>query len=128
MDSKILITIDRDLMWKHFQWYKKKNPRTKTYPFCSKITEKQWLKNGKPKMTKSGKSQAQKSRSRKFNEIKKSDLKYSVLSLNDLLPMESRPYKALKEKWGLLGEWIADYYGLSNKMFENGLVEMIVFS
>lgn len=126
--EKILITINRDLMWKHYQWYIANNPRVRTYPFCSKITEKQWLKNGEPKMTKSGKSQASKTRSRKLSEITKENLKYSVLSLNDLLPIDSRPYNSLKKKWGELGIWIAEYYGLAGKMYENALVEMVVYS
>lgn len=125
----ILITIDQDLMWEHFQWYREQR-NIRTYPFCSRITEKQWKDKDKtiPKMTKSGKSQASKTRSRKLSEITKDNMKYSVLSLNDLLPIDSLAYKSKKEKWGKLGEWIADYYGLSNKMYTNAMVEMVVYS
>ncbi len=127
--EKILITIDQDLMWEHYQWYKNQGS-VRTYPFCSKITEKQWLDGAKtiPKLTKSKKSQATKTRSRKFSEIEKSNLRYSVLSLNDLLPIDSRPYNSLKEKWGNLGKWIAEHYDLNDKMYTNAMIEMIVFS
>jgi len=127
--EKILITIDQDLMWEHYQWYKKQG-RVRTYPFCSRITEKLWLDKSKtkPKMTASGKSQAQKTRSRKLDEISIKDMKYSVLSLNDLLPIDSLAYKSKKEKWGQLGVWISSYYNLDNKNFTNAMIEMVVYS
>lgn len=55
-------------------------------------------------------------------------VRYSVLSLNDLLPITSPIYNNLKEKWGNFGIWVAKKYGLSDKQFTNSMIELRVFS
>lgn len=122
-----LITIDRDVMWEYYLHYKSTKPRARTFPFARKITEKLFNKDGSPKMTKSGKSQAQKSRNRKFNEITKDDMMYKVISLNDLLPIDSMGYNNKKEKWGDLGKFLAKKYDMEGLEIENAMIEYIFY-
>lgn len=98
--EKILITIDQELVKKYEKYYFKKYPARKKSYFKT-----DW-------------------KSKRKNPTQM----YSVLSLNDLLPMNSRPYKNLKGQWGEFGKWIAKHYKLENKNFEQGLVEMALFS
>lgn len=53
---------------------------------------------------------------------------YSVLSLNDLLPIDSMAYGSLKEKWGDFGVWCAKHYGVNDKQLTNSMFELRVFS
>lgn len=124
-----LITIDRDVMWEYYLHYKNTKPKARTFPFARKIIEKLWLDKAKtkPKMTKSGKSQAQKSRNRKFNEITKDDMMYKVISLNDLLPIDSMGYNNKKEKWGDLGKFLAKRYNMDGLEIENAMIEYIFY-
>lgn len=62
------------------------------------------------------------------NKTHKKELMYSVLSLNDLLPMSSEMYNSLKEKWGDFGIWVAKKNGMSDKKIKNSLIELRVFS
>lgn len=55
-------------------------------------------------------------------------VRYSVLSLNDLLPITSMMYSSQKEKWGDFGKWVAKKHGLSDKQFTNSMIELRVFS
>lgn len=54
--------------------------------------------------------------------------RYSVLSLNDVLPMDSMMYGALKEKWGDFGRWLAMKNGFTNAQLKNSIIELRVFS
>jgi hypothetical protein len=54
--------------------------------------------------------------------------RYSVLSLNDMLPITSLAYGDLKGKWGDFGVWCAKHYGLSDKQLTNSMFELRVFS
>lgn len=54
--------------------------------------------------------------------------RYSVLSLNDLLPIDSMAYGSLKEKWGDFGVWCAKHYGVNDKQLTNSMFELRVFS
>ena len=54
--------------------------------------------------------------------------RYSVLSLNDLLPIQSMMYSNLKEKWGNFGIWVAKKNGLSDLQLTNSVFELRVFS
>lgn len=124
-----LITLNRDVMWEYYLHYRNVKPKARTFPFARKITEKQWLDKAKtkPKMTKSGKSQAQKSRNRKFSEITKEDMMYKVLSLNDLLPCDSMGYSSQKSKWGDLGKFLAKYHSMYGLEIENAMIEYIFY-
>lgn len=62
------------------------------------------------------------------NKTKKKELLYSVLSLNDVLPMPKEIYDTLKEKWGDFGVWVAKKYGMSDKKIDNSVMELRVFS
>jgi len=62
------------------------------------------------------------------NKTKKKELLYSVLSLNDLLPMSSEIYGSLKEKWGDFGVWVANRYGMADKLIDNAMIELKVYS
>ena len=39
MSEKILITIDRDVMWEYMQYYFKTNPRSSTFPFAKETID-----------------------------------------------------------------------------------------
>lgn len=54
--------------------------------------------------------------------------RYSVLSLNDLLPISSEMYSNLKSKWGTFGVWVAKKNGLSDLQLTNSVFELRVFS
>jgi len=64
----------------------------------------------------------------KNKKIKKVKYLYTVLSLNDLLPINSMVYSSLKKQWGDFGEWLASYYKLSNLNLENAVVEYRIFN
>lgn len=125
--EKILVTIDRDIMWEYFQYYKKNNPRIRTFPFAKKITEKKYKEDGSLDLTKSG-NQRTKRRSRNLNEIDKNCLMYKTLSLNDLLPINSMSYKTKKKHWGDFGVWLAKRYDLCDKNITNSIVEIEINS
>lgn len=127
MQNKILITIDRNLIYEYMQYYFKQKPKARTFPFASNITEKQFNKDGTPKLTKGGK-QATKSRSRTKAEITIDNLDYGVMSLNELLVIPDRfMMNGLKEKWGDLGEWIAKHYDIQGKMYSDAVVEFRIY-
>ena len=109
-------------MWKYYLHYRKVKPKARTFPFARKLTEKLYNKDKTPQLTKGGK-QKTKTRNRKFEEITRDDMMYKVLSLNDLLPIDSMNYKTQKSKWGDLGEWIAEQHSFANKKINNALVE-----
>lgn len=125
--QKILITLDRDIMWEYFQHYKRIKPRCRTFPFASKLRYKLLDKNGEPQRTKGGNIKY-KARSRKLSEIEKENLTYKPLSLNELLPIDSMAYKTLKERWGDLGKWLATENDLDEKLFSNSIVELSIFN
>jgi len=114
-------------MWKYFEYYKSNHPKARTFSFARKITEKLFNRNGTPKMTKGGR-QSTKSRNRKFDEITKDDMLYGVLSLNDLLPIDSRSYSTQKKKWGEFGVFLARLNNLENMNYKNAVVEYKIFS
>lgn len=53
---------------------------------------------------------------------------YSVLSLNDLLPINKNDYSVRKQKWGDFGIWIAKKHGCSDKKIENSMIELRLFA
>lgn len=53
---------------------------------------------------------------------------YSVLSLNDLLPIHTNDYAIRKQKWGDFGIWVAEQYGYSNKNIGNSMIELRLFA
>lgn len=127
MLNKLLITIDKNLMFEYMTYYFKQKPKARTFPFASTITEKQFNSDGSPKLTKSGK-QATKSRSRNKSEISVDNLDYGVMSLNELLVIPDRfMMNGLKEKWGDLGEWIAKYYNIEEKMYSDAVIEFRIY-
>ena len=95
------IVINREIVEQYDKEYFKKNPRSR----------KSWFKNNW-----------------KNKGIKNVKYLYGVLSLNDLLPIDSMAYSNLKKKWGDFGLWLANYYGISNKNYKNAVVEYRVFS
>lgn len=128
MSNKILITIDKHLMREYMDYYFKKNPRCKTFPFAKRKTEKKFKADGTPDCTDGG-NQRTKKRSLSKSEITDDDLIYSVLSLNEVLIIPDRiQMNSTKEKWGLFGEWIALKYDLNNKLYTNSVFELRVFS
>lgn len=51
-----------------------------------------------------------------------------MMSLNDLLVINDRlAMNGVKEKWGALGQWIAEEFKLSNLQISNSLVEFRIF-
>jgi hypothetical protein len=122
-----LIVLDRDLMWEYYLYYKKKNPRVRTFPFAKKITEKLYKSNGEPQLTKGGRHKT-KTRKRNLKEIEKDNLLYKVLSLNDLLPIDSMNYSTQKKKWGDLGVFLAQHHNVDGMRIENSLVEFRFFA
>ena len=127
MAEKILITIDRDIMWKYMEYYFKQHKTAKTFPFCSKKTEKLFNKDGTPQLT-SGGNQKTKSSSRKKTDIEIQHLDYGVLSLNELLVIPDRfMMNSLKQQWSDFGLWLSDYHGISGKMYTNAIIEVVVY-
>lgn len=125
--EKILITIDRDLIWEYFLYYKMIHPKARTFPLCTKISEKQYKSDGSPKLTKGGNHQS-KSRKRKFSEINKDNLLYGVMSLNELLIIQNRmTMNDIKSNYGDLGLWIADRFDITNKMYSNSIIEYRIY-
>lgn len=59
-------------------------------------------------------------------KIKKA--RYSVLSLNDMLPISSMMYSSMKSKWGDFGKWVAQKYGVDNMQINNAILEIRVYS
>lgn len=53
---------------------------------------------------------------------------YSVLSLNDLLPINSMAYGSKKEKWGDFGIWVAKKYKTDEMKIQNSIIELRLFS
>lgn len=53
---------------------------------------------------------------------------YSVLSLNELLPISPPKYATIKKQWGDFGKWLAKEYKLTNKQFNNGIIEYRTFN
>jgi hypothetical protein len=98
--EKIVITIDRELIRKYNEQYFEEYPKRKKSFFMNN-----W-----------------KSKKKKPKEL------YSVLSLNDLLPINSMSYSNLKSQWGDLGVWVAKEHNLLNKNIENCIVEYRIFS
>lgn len=126
-EEKILITIDRKLMWEYCQYYLKENPRVKSFPLASKITEKLYNKDCTPQLTKGGNPKT-KSRKRRINELSLDCMLYGSMSLNEILVIQNRmTMNGIKQKWGNFGMWLADKYNLSNKKIENSLIEVRVF-
>ena len=124
--NKLYIELNRDIMYEYFKFYKNKYPRAKTFPFSTKETVK-LFKNEKPQLTKTGRQKVKK-KSRKINEIKKEHLFYKVISLNELLPINSMNYKTTKTKWGELGIWLADKYNYNDLNLTNSLIEVKFFN
>jgi len=62
------------------------------------------------------------------NKTKNKELMYSVLSLNDILPIPADIYGTLKEKWGDFGVWVAKRYNVSDMNIQNSILEIRVFS
>jgi len=128
VNNKILITIDKHIMREYMDYYFKTNPRCKTFPFAKRKSEKKFKSDGTPDLTDGG-NQRTKKRSLSKSEITDDDLLYSVLSLNEILVIPDRiQMNVTKEKWGLFGEWIAEKYDLSNKLYTNSVYELRVFS
>lgn len=125
--EKILITIDKNLMWDYKEHYFKAKPRARTFPFASKITEKLYNPDGSPQLTK-GKKQKTKSRKRTRNELTRDSMLYGSMSLNELLVIQNRmTMNGIKEKWSEFGEWIAKRYGLNDKQVDNSIVEFRMY-
>ena len=124
--EKLYIELNREIMYEYFQFYKTKHPRSKTFPFSTKETIT-LFKNGKPLLTPSGKQRV-KRKSRKISEITKKNMLYKVISLNDLLPIDSMCYKNTKTKWGELGVWLANKYGYNDLKLTNSLIEVKFFN
>lgn len=107
--------------------YKKKHPRTRNVPFAKKYTKKLFNKDGTPKLTKGGNKKT-KTLSRTWSKYETKDSLYGAMSLNEILVINNRhTMNGIKDKWGKLGEWIADKYDLSNRNIKNSLVEFRVF-
>ena len=64
----------------------------------------------------------------KNKKIKKVKYLYGVLSLNDLLSIDSMAYGNLKKRWGEFGVWLCEKYGHSNMNYKNAVVEYRIFS
>ena len=124
--NTLYIELNRDIMYEYFNFYKNKYPEARTFPFATKEIIK-LFKNGKPQLTKTGRQKTKK-KSRKINEIKKSHLFYKVISLNELLPINSMSYKTTKTKWGELGTWLANKYGYNDLNLTNSLIEVKFFN
>ena len=125
--ESFIITIDREIIWEYFQFYKKTNPKIRSFEFATKITERLYLPNGEPQLTSGGK-QKTKRRKRRLHEITKDDMLYGVMSLNELLVIGNRmTMNGIKKKYGKLGLWLADKYGLTNKQYSNSVMEYRVF-
>jgi len=104
------------------------NPKCKTLPFAKSETIKLFNKDGTPQLTAGGKQKTKKKAINKKNYTI-DDCMYGCLSLNDLLVIQNRMVMNNKKaSWGLLGEWIADKYNLSNLQITNCLMEYRVFS
>lgn len=98
--DKILITLNRELFAEYDKVYFKNNPRARKSYFMNDWKSKK--KN--PKQL------------------------YSVLSLNDIIPIDQRMYNTLKEKWGNFGKYIADKYNFSEKQLTNAVVQFAIYS
>ena len=124
----IKIVINRELIHEYHLYYMEQNPKCKSLPFAKKETVKVFNKNGSPKITKGGKQTTKKKAISKKN-YKMSDCLYSVLSLNEILIIQNRMVmNSKKAQWGLLGEWLASKYNLTNLNISNCLMEYRVFS
>lgn len=125
--EKILITLDRDVMWEYFQYYKKKKPKIRSFEFATKITEKLYNPDGTPQLTKGGNHKT-KTRKRSLKEITKDDMKYGVMSLNELLVIQNRmTMNGIKYKFGELGLWLAQKHGIDGKMYSNSIIEYRIY-
>lgn len=124
----ILITIDRDTTWEYFKHYLREHPKARSFPMCTKITEKLFEKDKvTPKLTTGGK-QKTKTRSRKLTEIKRENMLYGAMSLNELLIIQNRDtMNGIKQKWGDFGLWLAKKYEIENARYSNSIIEYRVF-
>ena len=100
MNKFITITIDRELIKKYNKYYFKKHPKAKKSYFMNN-----W-----------------KTKKKKPKEL------YSVLSLNDILPISPPAYSKLKNQWKDFGIWLAKEYKLKNKKFTNGCIEYRLYN
>ena len=126
-DNYFTITIDRDTMFEYYNYYKKLHPKIRSFEFASKITEKLYNKDGSPQLTKGGNHKT-KTRKRKLEEITKDDLKYGVMSLNEILVIQNRmTMNGIKHKYGELGLWLAERCDIKDKLYSNAVVEYRIF-
>lgn len=124
---KYLITIDKQLIHEYHQYYILKNPKCRTLPFARLEIIKEINKDGTQTLTKGGKQKTKK-QSISLKKYIPSDCLYGVMSLNELLIIQSRmTMNAKKEKWGNLGIWIAEKYNMSNLNISNSLMEYRIY-
>lgn len=128
MSEKILITIDKELIYKYNTYYLKTHPRARNVPFAKKVSEKVLDKDGNQALTTGGNKKT-KTKARSKNNFTVDDCLYGTMSLNEILVINDRlAMNGIKEKWGLLGEWIAKEYKLDNKLISNSMIEFRVYS
>lgn len=107
--------------------YKKTHPKSRNVPFAKKITKKLLNKDGSPKLTKGGNKKT-KTKARSWKDYDINSCLYGTMSLNQLLVINNRmTMNGIKKKWGDLGEWIAEEYGLVDKQIKNSLVEFRIY-
>lgn len=124
---KYLITIDKPLIHEYHLQYLREHPKCRTLPFAKLKTINVLNKDGSPKLTKGGKQKTKKASINKKDYVME-DCLYGVMSLNEVLIIPSRmTMNAKKDKYGSLGEWIAEKYGLSGLNISNSLMEWRVY-
>ncbi|WP_297419429.1 hypothetical protein [Clostridium sp.] len=127
INNTYFITIDRELIHEYHQYYMKKHPSARSYPFAKPKSVKAIDKNGTPILT-SGGNQKTKKKAVSKNDYTIDDCLYGTMSLNELLIINNRmTMNNKKQQWGDLGIWIAKKYGLNDLQISNALTEYRVF-
>lgn len=125
---QFLIVIDKKTIHKFHQYYMKQHPTCRTLPFAKSKIVKLFYKDGKPKLSKSGKQKTKKQSVNK-KDYELSDCLYGCLSLNELLVIQNRMVlNGKKHNWEELGIWLAAQYGLTDLNISNCMMEFRIFS